>query len=114
MKRLPLEERFWAKVDRGGPVIRAELGPCWVWKASGQRYGKIRNHGAYVSAHHVSWLITNGAIPDGLWVLHKCDNPKCVRPDHLWLGTGSDHAYPVDTQEPNAIVDYHVDRRFKS
>lgn len=88
----PLEARFWAKVDRNGPVPshRPELGQCWVWTASTTKlgYGQITVGPPRRSrkAHQIAWEIANGPIPEGLWVLHHCDNPPCVRSDHLFLG----------------------------
>ena len=94
--RKPIAERFWGNVNKSGPVISEKLGNCWVWTASGQRYGKIRKRGKYVSTHRLSWELANGPIPQGMIVLHKCDNMKCVRPDHLAIGTYQDN---VDDRE---------------
>lgn len=83
------EQRFWIKVRK--------TRWCWYWTAS------LRNGGygafAYTSdgrvvhdrAHRYSWRIHRGAIPRGLFVLHSCDTPSCVRPDHLFLGTNADN-----------------------
>jgi hypothetical protein len=86
---------FWAKVDRNGPIPahRPDLGPCWIWTGTkGSRgYGNFWYLGATQMAHHVSWWLAVGPIPDGLWILHHCDNRPCVRPSHLFDGTAQDN-----------------------
>lgn len=79
-------DRFWEKVDRSGD--------CWTWiptARSGFGYGKFAINRTMINAHRASWILNFGEIPDGRFVLHKCDNPPCVRPDHLFLGTHTDN-----------------------
>lgn len=67
-------------------------GPCWVWTGANSGrygYGKLTSH---IYAHRAAWELSNGPIPSGLDVLHRCDNPPCCNPSHLFLGTARDNA----------------------
>ena len=89
-----LAERFWPKVEKSDF--------CWNWRAariaSGQ-YGaiKVKMPGGWRHelAHRVSWHLVNGPIPEGVFVLHHCDNKLCVNPKHLFLGTQKDNIHDM-------------------
>jgi hypothetical protein len=96
-------DRFWSKVM---------LGPeCWLWRASPkERYGRFRLDARYIGAHQASWILARGPIPEGLHVLHKCDNPRCVRPEHLFLGTNQDNVNDRHVKGRDARGDQHGSR----
>src|SRR3990167_6095829 len=100
------ENDFWVKVEKSPG--------CWVWNASLMR----RGYGVYTfrlghkqpkqryRAHRFAWELINGPIPDGFMVCHSCDNKKCVRPDHLFLGTAKDNTQ--DALLKNRGVGKHI------
>ncbi len=88
-------DRFFHKVDKASD--------CWGWLAGKDKdgYGKIKVSGKTVQAHRLSWNIHNGSVPEGVHVLHHCDNPSCVNPDHLFLGTHLDNMHDRDAKGRN-------------
>lgn len=83
-----MSARFWAKTDRSGGDSA-----CWPWLRATVRggYGYFRWGNRMGYAHRVAWELVRGAIPDGMRVLHRCDNPPCCNPAHLFLGTHADN-----------------------
>ena len=105
-KRRSIVDRFWEKVDQSGS--------CWLWTAStdGHGYGVIGVEGGRVAkAHRVSYEIANGSVPDGMWILHSCDNPPCVRPSHLRAGTREDNVQDAKERDRYESGDRHHGRR---
>jgi hypothetical protein len=101
----PVAERFWEKVSKDGPVPahRPDLGPCWLWTGGINRqrggYGMFAlRKGVIRRSHRIAWELASGADPGGLWVLHHCDNPPCVRPEHLFLGTPRDNSGDMEAK----------------
>lgn len=84
-----VQKRFWSRVRRTD-----DADSCWEWigHIGTHGYGRLTVHYRELLAHRVAYVLANGAIPGDLFVLHKCDNPACCRPDHLSLGTPGDNS----------------------
>jgi hypothetical protein len=98
-------------IARFAEKFTREPSGCWSWDgASDSRYGQFFLNGKVHKAHRASWMLYNGNIPGGIRVLHRCDNPMCVNPSHLFLGTLSDNTLDCVSKgrwnRPNGIKHY--------
>lgn len=117
--RRPVALRFWAQVEK--------TDGCWLWRGrrDGSGYGQLQYKKQRIGAHRLSYELHIAEIPAGLWVLHRCDNKLCVRPDHLFLGTHLDNVrdcvskgrnrFPVlyGRQHKNAKINYEIAQKIR-
>jgi hypothetical protein len=102
---MTLAQKFFDNIEVRGPVPKhaPELGPCWIWKLSKhpRGYGHIRHGKKILYAHRVCHELFYGLTSDGLHVCHRCDNPSCVNPNHLFLGTHKDNMQDMQRKNRN-------------
>lgn len=97
--RIPDEERFFNK------VVKHSNG-CWIYTGTpAQVYGTFKIKGQELRAHRYSYELVNGPIPEGMCACHKCDTPKCVNPDHIFIGTNKDNT--LDCVRKGRMADRH-------
>lgn len=94
-RSVSVQLRFWSKVDE------APVDMCWEWIAAigkTSTYPRFKLNNYLTTAHRAAWILSYGAIPSGLVVRHKCDNPRCCNPQHLELGTHADNVRDMITR----------------
>lgn len=107
-------QRFWNK------VLKTDT--CWLWTAGigSHGYGQLNVGGKPQTTHRLSWMIHNGDIPLGLVICHKCDNRRCVNPDHLFIGTQADNMRDAMNKgksclaQPNVMITHPEKRHWGS
>lgn len=105
VKARPAAEHFWSRVE----IVD---GGCWLWRGSTLRgYGTFSSRGRSLYAHRFSYELARGPIPAGMCVCHRCDNPPCANPEHLFLGTHSDNAADKFAKGRVPKGDQHWSRR---
>ena len=112
-RKMTDEARFFSKTKLADAPRPGMSTPCLEWQACRDRggYGGFKASGKIERAHRMAWELAHGPIPDGLHVLHRCDNPPCVANDHLFLGTEADNAHDRDAKGRQSRGDSHWSRQ---
>jgi hypothetical protein len=109
---IPLRHRCWRSsvAERFEEFYIPEPNSgCWLWTgwADKNGYGRLEFEGKRQRAHRIAWEIFKGPVPEGLYVLHRCDVPACVNPEHLFLGTNDDNTADMVEKERQARGERH-------
>jgi hypothetical protein len=118
IKLTPAQEaRFWAKVNKAGPIMPHMESPCWIWTAgkSKKGYGAFFVNGKQLGTHRVAWVLANGQISQdsnqhSLFVCHRCDRRDCTNSSHLFLGTHIDNVRDMVAKGRHIKGDRHPSR----
>lgn len=104
MNRPYKPEEFW--------TLCRKTDSCWVWVGSldGEGYGRIMFEGKRWKAHRLAWTLTNGPIAPEMKILHRCDNPPCINPDHCFLGTQADNVRDMESKGRGHRTGAHGER----
>jgi hypothetical protein len=96
-KHRTIKERFFEKVYK--------TSDCWIWTGALTKsgYGHMVVNGKVIDSHRISYELFHGKIPDGMLIMHSCDNKKCVNPDHLKIGTYSENMKDWHSKNPHKI-----------
>lgn len=103
-----IEHKFMTK------IAAASAEDCWLWLGYRDKRGRgiMRAFGKPMYASRVSYILTHGSIPEGLYVLHKCDNPSCVNPNHLFLGSQQDNMQDMANKKRSTLGDRNPTRLY--
>jgi HNH endonuclease len=106
------KNRFYRNRDEAFYHFVEKTNECWWWTGSTLKsgYGRIKLKGQHFKAHRLSWIIHHGEIPEGMLVCHKCDERRCVNPDHLFLGTPADNMKDMVAKNRQAKGETHYSR----
>lgn len=87
---------------------------CWEWTGgrNPSGYGRVQLGSNWYLAHRVAWVLANGSIPEGMFICHHCDNPPCVRPDHLFVGTAKDNSHDMAAKGRGCSGEKAIYRRY--
>ena len=88
---------FWSHYD--------DVDGCWIWRGGSnkKRQGCARYQGKTWGAARLAWTLTHGVIPDGMYICHRCDNPLCINPEHLFVGTPRDNVQDMVRKGRNKV-----------
>lgn len=103
MENKSKEEKFWEKIEIKGPD------DCWTWKngKTSKGYGTTWYEGKTWIASRLAWVLTNGCISNDLYILHKCDNPPCCNPNHLYEGTAANNMIDMKNKHRSTAGERH-------